>query len=669
VAALLIIQTLLLSYSGYIHSPIWDEPGHMVAGLSNWRFGRFDVYNVNPPVVRMVAALPVVALGYFEDWSSFYEGPGARPEFKMGEDFVRANGERSLLLFTVARWACIPFSWIGTVICYLWARDLYGRPAGLLASSFWCFEPNILAHASLITPDAHATALGLAACYIFWRWLEQPCWGRAVLTGVVNGVAQLTKSTLILLYLVWPLMWLFYRWPERYLVPKGKLFREAGMMSLSTLIGLYVMNLGYGFEGSLTQLKDFRFVSSFFTGEEIGSQSTVQGHQSGNRFAHSWLGRLPVPFPKNYLLGIDVQQRSFEDYHRPSYLRGEWRERGWWYYYLYACAIKVPLGLLSLGVLLAVVRLSGAARRLFQNKVCKRPGFSIRSKEKFDAITVDQHIDLRRNHRDELVLLLPAIAIFGVVSAQTAFSKHLRYVLPTFPYFFIALAAAARLPFNLCQKTSSLGSSMCVPPAFLRRSARRATSLGLQEWPRTQLFAAVGVTSLWLWFVASSVWIFPHSLAYFNESVGGPINGSKHLLGSNVDWGQDLRYLQRWHKENVGKEPLYVYPMACEPLIHVYGLNPLPVHKWDSTVSQRVRRCSCAISPNLLPNISSAEKTSANTAGPMSRDQFLSSIARLPPFGTVGYSLYIFPPLESKVAGRTLISNQHILANQTTFLW
>ncbi len=45
------------------------------------------------------------------------------------------------------------------------------------------------------------------------------------------------------------------------------------------------------------------------------------------------------------------------------------------------------------------------------------------------------------------------------------------------------------------------------------------------------------------WFLASSLWIYPHSLSYFNESIGGPLNGPEHLLGSSVDWGQDLKYI------------------------------------------------------------------------------------------------------------------------------
>jgi hypothetical protein len=49
-----------------------------------------------------------------------------------------------------------------------------------------------------------------------------------------------------------------------------------------------------------------------------------------------------------------------------------------------------------------------------------------------------------------------------------------------------------------------------------------------------------------LWSVLSSLWSYPHSLSYFNELIGGPLNGPKYLLGSNVDWRQDLRYLKWW---------------------------------------------------------------------------------------------------------------------------
>jgi len=428
IVSLLVIHTCLLAYSAYVHSPTLNEPGHLVAGLSHWKFGRFDVYNVNPPLVKMVAALPVMAVGYEKDWSGFYEGPGARPEMSMGEDFVAANGERSFFLFMIARWACIPFSWVGAIVCYLWARDLYGRPSGVMACTIWCFEPNILAHASLITSDAAGTALGLAACYTFWRWLKKPTWTQAALTGVVLGLAELAKTTLILFYPLWPLMWIIYRLanPRSPLPAPRYFFREAGMLALRMVIGLYVLNLGYGFEGSFRQLKQFAFVSNLLSGNaeskiDPSSRKARPERNIGNRFYGTWLGEIPVLVPANYLLGLDIQQQDFEDYGRPSYLRGVWRSKGWWYYYLYAVAIKVPLALWVLGMIVIIIRL----------RIRFWP-------------TADSR-QLIARARDEFILLFPALVIFTVVSSKTGFSEHMRYVLPAFPFVFIAVSQIARI--------------------------------------------------------------------------------------------------------------------------------------------------------------------------------------------------------------------------------
>jgi 4-amino-4-deoxy-L-arabinose transferase-like glycosyltransferase len=433
---LLAIHTALLAYSAYVHSPTLNEPGHLVAGLSHWRFGRFELYRVNPPLVRMVAALPVMVVGYEEDWSGFFDGPGARPVFGMGEGFVAANGARSFLVFMIARWACIPFSWLGAIVCFLWARDLFGRPAGVMACAIWCFEPNILAHASLMTPDAHAAALGAAACYTFWRWLRKPTWAQAALTGIVLGLAELAKTTLLLFYPLWPLMWVAYRWPDRHGMNSRDWFREAGMLMVRMGIGLYVLNLGYGFEGTGMSLQKFHFVSNLFTDNlelepDLTCQSATSNPRSANRFAGSWLGSVPVPFPQNYVLGIDIQQKDFENYGRPSYLRGEWRETGWWYYYLYAALVKVPLALWLLGFF-AVAR--AIAR-----------GGAIRG-----AGQIHQDVDgsptpsRGASLRDMCVLLIPAAVIFVVVSSKTGFSEHFRYVLPCFPMLFVWLSGILR---------------------------------------------------------------------------------------------------------------------------------------------------------------------------------------------------------------------------------
>ena len=208
---LLLAQARLLAMSAARHSPVIDEPAHLAAGVSNWRFGNFGLFKVNPPLVRMMAALPAMAAGAKTDWSGYYQGIGARPEFTVMDDFVRANGPRTIRLVTLARWALIPLVLLGGYVCYRWARELYGDAAGIMALALWCFCPNVLAYGHVINADAGATALGVAASYFFWKWLRDPTWDRALVGGIVLGLAELTKTTWAVLFVLWPVLWVVWR--------------------------------------------------------------------------------------------------------------------------------------------------------------------------------------------------------------------------------------------------------------------------------------------------------------------------------------------------------------------------------------------------------------------------------------------------------------------------
>jgi hypothetical protein len=482
-------SVLLLAHAGLVawgatrHSPNIDEVAHLPAGITYWYFGRFDFYRANPPLVRLLAALPVVLARPNTDWKNFNTHPGG--EWTVGGDFIAANGEQSFWYFAMARWACIPLSLVGGYVCFRWSTELYGGWAGLLSLALWCFCPNVLACAQMITPDAGAAALGAAAGYLFWRWLGQPSWRRAVVAGGALGLAELTKTTWVILFLLWPVLWAVYRWPDRRRLPGRDWAGQAGQLGVLLVFGLYTVNLGYAFEGSFQRLGEFRFDSKALGGVERDPTSPGLEVQ-GNRFAGTWLGALPVPVPRNYLLGIDVLKHAFEE-QKPSYLRGEWRRGGWWYYYLYALAIKVPLGTGLLLLLAAAF------------KLC-RAGPPVRL-------------------RDELVLLAPAVLILVFVSSQTGFNHHLRYVLPALPFAFIWAGQAAQ--------------------ARVRGWAVPAVVAGALAWS-----------------VASSLWVYPHSLSYFNELVGGPANGHAHLVDSNIDWGQDLFYLKRWLDQHPEARPL-----------------------------------------------------------------------------------------------------------------
>jgi hypothetical protein len=370
--------------------------------------------------------------------------------------------------------------------------------------ALWSFSPTVLAYAHLITPDVATASLGLAAAYSFRKWIRRPRWTGALFAGIALGLAELTKTTWIVLIPLWPVLWLVTR---RWVVQPSVVRcwrREAVQLGLMMLVAIWFLNLGYGFQGSFQPLGRYHFRSEALAGPE-----GIERASTPNRFAGGLAGRLPVPLPENYLLGIDHIKWEYEQKYW-SYLRGEWRHGGWWYYYLYAMVIKEPLGTWAL-VLLA------AAAAAF----CRR--------------------EYVAPWQDELLLLVPMVVVLVLVSSQTGFNHHLRYVVPAFPFAFILI--------------SRLG---------------RAVELG-----HKRLAVAGGIALGWS--VVSSLLVFPHSMSYFNELAGGPRKGHWHLGNSNADWGQDLLYLKEWYDAHPEARPLHVaYDL---PLIdpRLIGIEWLPV--------------------------------------------------------------------------------------------
>ena len=100
--------------------------------------------------------------------------------------------------------------------------------------------------------------------------------------------------------------------------------------------------------------------------------------------------------------------------------------------------------------------------------------------------------------------------------------------------------------------------------------------------------------------MVSTLRAFPHELAYFNELAGGPQHGEKHLLGSNLDWGQDLLLVRSWmQSQNVN--PAQVFVVTQYP-----SLAPLLLGTATSQVAaswEIVSLASYAASPGSWPHL------------------------------------------------------------------
>jgi hypothetical protein len=351
VLLLLAIQTVLLSFSAIRLSPTHLEPAFLASGLSHWEFGRFDLYRVNPPMVRMIAALPVLCVDHRTDNSLYSSVPGSRAEFGLGQDFVAANGPRTHLLVSYARLACIPFALGGAYIAYCWATEMYGVSGGLLTLALWIFEPTLLAHSALITTDGACASFCILAAYTFWRWTRQPTGTTALLAGITLGLAQLAKMSLAILFPLWLIVIAMMLAMRRISLSRP----IVGQVTLIELTAILVMNAGYAFDGTGRPLGQFQFVNRTLSGS-IGIP--------GNVLKGTWFGHLPVPLPAEYVLGLDTQLRDHENYPKPLYMNGTFRDHGSPLYYLYAILVKSPLpllGLYALTILRVITRPNGSA--------------------------------------------------------------------------------------------------------------------------------------------------------------------------------------------------------------------------------------------------------------------------------------------------------------------
>lgn len=513
--ASLIVQLAVIST---MNSPNCDEIGHLGAGLYTLDTARFDIYRVNPPLVRSIAAVPVALCGPHRDYRSYSEGPLTRVEWQLGRDLISANPDHWEWYFPLARWALFPLVALGGAIVYRWSSDLNGTTGGLISLALYCFCPNTIAWSATINPDSVAGVLGLLAGYAFWKWLRNPSWRSAVIAGCCLGLVELTKFSFIILIPLWPVLWLLWRWSslpgdssttreEAGVSSNDHLVPQPGIIQLAVilLLAIYVVNLGYGFEGTGTPLREYRFVSKSLTGE-------TKIPSIGNRFRDSWLGLVPMPIPTNYLSGIDLQKLDFER-GTASYLNGEWLDQGHWYYYLYAALLKIPLGTWLLGLVLITGRL--ASRR--QRTTAESDATSEASRGPLSVSVPSSTI------RDELVVLGPALALLVLVSSQTGLNSYFRYVLPCFPFIYVWLG--------------QLGSSMP------RRWRKTDGSLPSSKWPQFQ--GLIVITAL-AWSVCSNLSVFPFCQSYFNELAGGPTNGHRYLIDANIDWGQDAYVFRQW---------------------------------------------------------------------------------------------------------------------------
>jgi hypothetical protein len=79
-----------------------------------------------------------------------------------------------------------------------------------------------------------------------------------------------------------------------------------------------------------------------------------------------------------------------------------------------------------------------------------------------------------------------------------------------------------------------------------------------------------------VWLALNTLCIYPHFLAFFNAVAGGPDNGWRVLVDSNIDWGQDLKGLKAYMDDHQIERVKLSWFGSAYPERYGIAHDPLP---------------------------------------------------------------------------------------------
>ncbi len=209
----------------------------------------------------------------------------------------------------------------------------------------------------------------------------------------------------------------------------------------------------------------------------------------------------------------------------------------------------------------------------------------------------------QRTWRSAYPLLLPVLIYLAVSLSSKSLNIGYRHILPILPFLFVFASSVAR--------SIKLRKTLVVAACLL----------------------------LTIWYLVGSACIYPDYLAYFNELVGGPDNGWRYLVDSNLDWGQGLKGLERYIKQK-GIEEVYLswfgstYPDA-------YGYD-IPHRLLPSYLYYPGQVAGVAFNPlRPAPGVYAICATNLQGVYLSDRDLFAWFRERQP-LAKIGYSIFIY---------------------------
>jgi hypothetical protein len=340
VVAFLTIGVARIVSTYHVFNQTWDEPAHVAAGMQWLDRGQYTYEPLHPPLARVMMALGPRLAGI--------RSAGHDNVWLEGNSILYAGGkyDRNLAL---ARLGVLPFFLLATLVVFAWARRTGNAADAVCAVLLFTTLPPVLAHAGIATTDMAVTATIALAAYCLTLWLDQPTRERSLVLGLAFGLALLSKLSALLFLPAAGVAIALCRRGEQRAPDIGPAPNRTTRLRLTYAAALLTVWAGYRFAvGPLT------------APEAAPSNAESVAWPSLDRLARAKVFPAPALFE-----GLGQLAAKNRAGHK-SYLLGEVRTTGWWYFFPVALAVKTPLPFLLLtgvGIAVAWRAYSGSDRR------------------------------------------------------------------------------------------------------------------------------------------------------------------------------------------------------------------------------------------------------------------------------------------------------------------
>lgn len=297
-AAVILVLFYAVMLLGIRHeSATFDEPGHVTAGYSYWKYNDYRLDPENGNLTQRWMALPLLFTG-----AKFPEVPSqAWSDSDVGilsDEWLHRIGNDGPAMMAYARAMAGLFAVGAGLLVWLWSRHLFGPIGAMISLLMYVLCPTVLGHGALTTSDMAVTFFLLLALYAATRVLEKLTPTRILVSAFLFAALFAAKMSAVLIIPIVLVMVVIRVLNERPLpIGFGRIAATRGQRSVAILAATLVH--GLVFFGFIWAIYGFRY-------------SAFRAQDTNAHYYRSWQCTLNYPKPRLLMaqLGLNAQQQE-----------------------------------------------------------------------------------------------------------------------------------------------------------------------------------------------------------------------------------------------------------------------------------------------------------------------------------------------------------------------